>query len=441
MPILSQECEQPRTYKEEKQSMLKQDESRINLRFWHHCVIFLFACVILISRRPDAIFHIQPYAEDGHVWYADAYNLGWWPSLFHTWTGYFLTLPRLAASLSLLAPFYLFPLILNLIAIFFQALPVNLLLSTRSSGWGDLRFRGLLAFAYLALPNCGEMSRGITLVNFLIALSALLLLVAHVPQTNAGRIADFCIVLLFGLSGPFCIFMLPISIYLAWTRRESWRWVQVGVVAASCLIQIFALLFLAPTARAHRALGASAALFARILAGQVYLGALLGSNNLASLPATGVSIFLICVAIGGSALVIWCLLKAPLPIRIFILFSGMVFFSSLIAPVEWARPDVPVWRVLAWTGMHRYWFFPSLAFVWCLLWCFQRQNSLLKIASGGLLVVMCFGVIHGWRHQAFPDVHFAESARRFEAAPAGTVVIIPENPPGWNMRLVKRGTQ
>jgi hypothetical protein len=51
---------------------------------------------------------------------------------------------------------------------------------------------------------------------------------------------------------------------------------------------------------------------------------------------------------------------------------------------------------------------------------------------------MCLGIIRDWRHPAFKNMHFAEYAARFEAAPAGAVVTIPENPAGWTVRLVKR---
>jgi hypothetical protein len=42
-----------------------------------------------------------------------------------------------------------------------------------------------------------------------------------------------------------------------------------------------------------------------------------------------------------------------------------------------------------------------------------------------------------WKHPALQDKHFAQFARSFAAGPPGTVIIIPENADGWNMRLVK----
>ena len=37
-----------------------------SLRSWQHIAIFLFACAVLIARKPDAVFHAQFYGEDGH---------------------------------------------------------------------------------------------------------------------------------------------------------------------------------------------------------------------------------------------------------------------------------------------------------------------------------------------------------------------------------------
>jgi hypothetical protein len=102
-----------------------QPTEQSRLRPWHHCVIFLLACALLVSRRPDAIPHAQFWAEDGHVWFADAYNFGGWAALFRTQDGYFQFLPRLAAALAVLVPLRMAPLVLNLIAIAIAALPVQ----------------------------------------------------------------------------------------------------------------------------------------------------------------------------------------------------------------------------------------------------------------------------------------------------------------------------
>src|SRR5664280_1271684 len=116
-----------------------------------HVLAFVAAAGLVVSRRPDAIVHAQFFAEDGHVWFADAYNRGWFTSLFRTQDGYFQTLPRLAAALSLLVPLSWAALVINLIGLIIQILPVPLLLSRRLSRLGSLQLRAALAFVYICL--------------------------------------------------------------------------------------------------------------------------------------------------------------------------------------------------------------------------------------------------------------------------------------------------
>ena len=407
------------------------------LQIWQQVAVFLFACAVLILRRPDAVFHAQFFAEDGRDWLADAYNLGWWQALFHPYNGYFQTFPRLGAAFALLAPLALAPLVMNLFALAAQAIPVNLLLSSRSSAWGSLRSRALLAILYLALPNCAEIGVVITESQWLMTLSAFLLIVASGPQGRAARCFDITLILLSGLTGPFCIFLLPIAIFVAWKRPDPWRWAPACVLAGCSLVQACGLLILAPSARPHCALGANFSMLTRIFGGDVILGALLGANTLATMPGSGAFLFLTVAAVSGMAIVVTCFLKSAMEMRLFLLLSATIFVAGLVFPTTKPPAGVSVWQALAMTAGVRYWFFGTLAFAWSLLWCFQSRIALFKIVSAFFLLLMCFGIVRDWRRPAFADMHFAEYARRFDAAPAGTAVTFPENPRGWNFRLVK----
>jgi hypothetical protein len=418
--------------------MQDQTAEQPNLRFWQQGAIFLFAYVLLVTRRPDAIFHAQFWAEDGHVWFADAYNFGWWTALFRTQDGYVQILPRLPSSLALLVPLRVAPLVQSLAAIAIQVLPVTLLLNARSSVWGSLRYRTLLAFVYLALPNSWEMHAIITSSQWIMALCAFLLLAASTPKSIAGRIFDIFILLLCGLTGPFCVFLTPIALFLAWKRRDSWRLFEAGILAACCLIQAWGLLVVDPSGRSHySAVGASLALFARLLAAQIYLATVIGGNGLAHYSNLPLFIFLLCVAIGGTTLVVLCFIKSSVEMKLFLAFSILLFAVSLTTPNTGAPKGVTGWELLTSGGGIRYWFFPTLAFAWTLLWCFHSRIRPLKFVTAPLLLLMCIGIIRDWRDPAFKDMHYAEYAASFEAAPAGTVVTIPVNPAGWTVRLVK----
>ncbi len=47
-------------------------------------LICIVAIVLIIGRRSDAVLNPQFYAEDGRVWFAEAYHNGGWGSLLKT---------------------------------------------------------------------------------------------------------------------------------------------------------------------------------------------------------------------------------------------------------------------------------------------------------------------------------------------------------------------
>ena len=110
-------------------------------------VIFLLGMVAVFSRLPGALLHPQFFAEDGWVWYQQAYNLHWLPSLGIAQAGYLQTLPRLVAGIALWFPLQWAPLIMNLAGATIQVLPLNALLSSRCSTWGPLPLRLCMDFS------------------------------------------------------------------------------------------------------------------------------------------------------------------------------------------------------------------------------------------------------------------------------------------------------
>lgn len=414
------------------------------LRWWWHVLAFFTAAALVVSRQPDAILHAQFFAEDGHVWFADAYNRGWFTSLFRTQVGYFQTLPRLVAALSLLVPLSWAPLVMNLVGLIVQILPVPLLLSKRLSRLGSLQLRATLAFIYIALPNCREINATITNAQWHLALVACLLLISSPPVSRASKIFDVLVFVLCGATGPFAIPLALIAgIWLAF-RRTRWGYWPVAIFACAAAIQTYALLAIDSATRSHWPLGASAEWLIRILAGQVYLGTILGSNDLAFRASMS---FLACVAIVGSMLMAYCFYQARLEWKLFLLFSLLLFAASLRSPMT-LRPEdgKTVWQLIAQVPGIRYWFFPTLAFAWTLAWFLlgtrsrrlsTQSRQLRQIIGATLLFVQLTGFIRDWRHPAYKDLHFASYVNEFTNSSPGTLVTFPENPNGWSFRLLK----
>ena len=406
--------------------------------WWKHAGIFIFASLVLIARRPDAILRAQFWAEDGKVFFQEAYNLGWWSALHRTYAGYFHTVPRLGASLALIVPLSFAPLILNAIAIGGQALPVNLILSARSAAWGNFRFRSLMAAVYLVLPNLSEAGANITNVQSFLGLSVFLMIVAGKPQTFVGRVFDSLFLILFGLTGPYCIFLLPVAVILAIRQADRWRWIQTILVATTVLVQACALLTVHGSSRVHPVLGPSLARFIRILAGQIYLGVLLGTNALGSIAGLRMFIFLTFVAIACTFLVTICAVKGSEPMRYFYLFSALVFAAALISPMLPQQPGHAMWESMSGAVGSHYWFLPNLAFAWTLLWCFHAPPVIIRIAAAYFLFFMAIAIVRNFREPALKDMNFPGYAGEFEASPPGNEVRIPINPENWSMELIKR---
>jgi hypothetical protein len=400
--------------------------------------ILIFACVFaaIVTRRPDALFGAEFYAEDGTVWFAQAYDFGVLHALLIPHTGYFQTLPRLTAGLALLVPFSLAPLAMNLVALIVQALPVNVLLSARSAGLATLGLRSAMALAYVALPNVTELNANITNGQWHLALMACLLLVARPPLGKWGRAFDWTVLLISGLTGPFCLLLLPVAGSVWWLRRGPGRFRNLALVTAAALLQLTSLWLTAGATRTGAPLGASVHSLIQLLGGQIYIGALFGRNGFSIAEGSRFLVPAI-AAIGGTGMIAYCALRARLEMRLFLVFCALAAISSLRFPM--VSFDTGQWDVLKYQSEARYWFLPGLALVWSALWCTQRMNPrLVRAAAFALLLFLPAGIARGWRHTPYSDVGFPVAVQRFDAAPPGTWVHIQAYPGAWWAQLIKR---
>jgi hypothetical protein len=416
------------------------DSLEVRLRWCLYVLVFIDAFAIIILRRPDAILHPQFWAEDGFVWYANAYNLGGIRSLFLPMNGYFQTTSRLIAALSQIFPFSIAPLIFNVVAIIIQILPVILIISSRFSPvMPNLNTRMFLSFIYLVLPNSGEIHANLTNAQWHLALLAFMVIVAEPSDRPLWRCFDIGVVLLSGLSGPFSLLLTPIAALRWWLRREKWLHILFLLTGTCAIIQTACLALNMHSSRSHMFLGATPKLFDRILSGQVFLGALIGQRGYEWFVSHyGLnSMFALIIAMIGLAVVINALLKTPIELRLFILFAILIFCSALIAPQ--VSDVVPQWQALSTPGWGvRYWFIPMLAFLTILVWMLGRLcSSMSRVFALLLLSIMAIGIILDWQYPPYTDFHFREYVHKFELSRRGEEVTIPINPPGWSMTLTK----
>lgn len=396
---------------------------------------FLIAFVVVVSRRPDAVLNAQFFAEDGVAWFLDAYNLGI-HSLLVPQASYLHTLTRLAALLSLLVPFSLAPLVMNLVAITVQILPVNFFLSSRFSQI-PIPVRLLASFLYLALPNSFEIDANITTQQWHFVLLAFMVLVSKPSKAWGWRVFDGIVLVLFSLEGPTGLILLPMAAALWWNRRTTPARTNVALLVPGAVIQILTI-FWTWHARQTAPIGATLVRLTSILGRQILLPSLLGLGTSYRFLGNGpLSIVEMIATLLGLILWSYALRYAPLELKLFILFGLAVFGLCLTRPL--AGPmSRPQWAWLCVPGIgNRYYFLPMLGFLATLLWtALNSSHRKFRYLGVALLVFSPIGIYQDWRYPKFQNLNFKEYAVEFEHAPPGTKMTIPINP-GWELNVTK----
>ena len=218
-------------------------------------VAFLLSVIIIIFRKPDAILNAQFWAEDGVIWFADAYNNGGLASLLHPQNGYFQSISRLTAWFSLFVPLQYSPLLFNIVAIAIKALPVAFLWSdrfTRIVPSDKARF--IIGASYLLLPTIGEVHSNITNSHWHLALYAFMIITARFPKSIPGKIHDIFFLILSGLSGPFSVLLSPIALIYGWLKRKSlpsFYYIYLLIILSSASIQTASVIFTSEATRSQ----------------------------------------------------------------------------------------------------------------------------------------------------------------------------------------------
>lgn len=398
--------------------------------------------LLLLSRKPDLLLNAQFWAEDGAVWYRQAYQIGW-PALLLPQNGYFQTISKLVALVSLSVDLSKAPLIFNLAALGFRVLPVLLLNMARGRALvPHAGARWLASFLYLAHPYSFEVFANVTNIHWHLALAALLVLCMDAWPGPWRKALDAGIVLLSGASGPFALFLAPVAAWRWYRERSERSLVLASIVVAMVMVQLGAILLTGNVARTSAPLGASWTGFLHIVGGQVAAAAILGEAWKA-LFATGAWQHGLLLSFGATALVAAVFVRALLaPQRVvsaLALLGGAIFAAALLAPQ--ISSTAAQWPLFARPGVGgRYAFLPIVAFHACLLWmAFADRHPALRWPARVLLgLVLVLAVPGSWQVRRYADLDFASHAARFEAAPPGTTVEIPINPEGWSFTLRKR---
>ncbi len=474
-------------------------------RSWLAAAVSIVSFAIVVSRRPDAVIHPQFFAEGGQVFYADAWNDGL-KVLFRARGGYLHTLERFVSAIAVHFPLAWGPSTFVLVAAIIQIAPIWYLLSRRfDSVIPSLPVRMLLCLIYVALPNSYGESMNLINADWHLAIISFLLLYADAPKGRFGWVRDLAVVAIGGLTGPFAVLIWPLAAWRWWRDRSSWRLTILVAETVFGIIQGLTILLTISSNKAIGAhLGATWNLLARIIAGQVVVGSLVGMNGYAHIYNSYLWIHTplpdVVTLIAG-VLLVWAFIKGPDILKGLILFAAITMAASLRDPL--LSTTEPQWLIMLMPGAGTYYYmFPMLAWIGALMWYVSQSMPILlppgapfpdveqagnsgehslaadhdavyssdspdesngsknratsdravlkssrwkltvSIVGGILLLLMVsYGIPADWSYPPYLPLSWGEAVARVEHAKPGTKVTIPINPRGWAMTLDVHGTK
>ena len=429
-----------------------------------------------VSHMPALLFHAQLYADDGG-WYQGAYTLGPLASLPHPAAGYFVVFQRLIASISLLLPIIAVPTFFNSVALAVQIVGICYLVSRRMApAVPSLAVRVSIALLVIALPNAYDTSGNLTSSQWHLGLLAFLVMFAGPARRIGGHMLDAAIIVIGGLTGPYCILLEPITVW-RWRRNPGDRRLLYLMIANTvcAAAQLLVIIDRLAAERSTAPLAAGFSPLVRMIGRQVTLGLLVGAHGLAAVAGTFIAnngVALTALTVIPLGVCAWAAWRGPSILRAFCYFALAVFVLALVAPsiagFRWPSLGDPADVVNFHPGGLRYFLYPLIAFAISLGWfattyampmlrhATRRRDAAIAevsatstrtvwigraiglVAAAALAGSAVVGVRVDWTYPPYLEEHWGAEVHRLEAAPRGTVVVIPINPEGWTVSLVAR---
>ena len=135
---------------------------------------------------------------------------------------------------------------------------------------------------------------------------------------------------------------------------------------------------------------------------------------------------------------VYCFRFISVELKLFFLYCFALLAAELRNPLTYPLHG-SLWGAIVEQPSLRYWFFPSLPFVFAITWCAAYASSrAVRWISIGLALALCVGVLRDWRIHSIRNPQFDGAIQAFERAPRGTEVYLPISPPGWHITLIKK---
>jgi hypothetical protein len=402
-------------------------------------LIFFGIFCIIVARRPDIIFNVQPWAEDGAVWLANSNNNGFWSSLLLPHSGYYQTIPRLTYGIALDFGIGNAALVANVIAISIRCFFVMFILSERLS-FIDIKYRASAVIYFLLMPNIAEGYVNITNTQWYLSLYLMAVLIADEAESSAWKVHDMVLLIISLLSGPFVVFIAPCLLLKRIAQRGGIipairRINSFDAMVALCLfIQVTAIVASAE-ARSHAPLGASFETLCNIVSYRVIDGTFISVDHITPMAQkTALNMFMFAVL---TITIMIASIRSGWRFRISALFPVLVIAFSLASPMM--SLDKPQWPIFlnAGTG-ERYFFISNFSFFCMLLYLVHKAGKVAQPVIAMLFIVLAPLFFSYFSIPPLSQVGYQDDLAKFGSLHKGDSMDLHINPPGWAMHLIKR---
>jgi hypothetical protein len=198
--------------------------------------VALFVALVWL-RLPEIMRHGRFWAEEGRIYFHNAWVMPWWQALLRPAVGYLNAAANLAGLLARLAPLRQAPHVANAIALLLQTLPV-VLLATARDAW--LRNPIVLTAGALLLatpPLQEEVWLNIANSQVHIGLATALCLALEVPRSRAAAWVACGCLLLAALCSPVTVALVPLFLARGALERSLPRLIQAACLTAGAIVQ------------------------------------------------------------------------------------------------------------------------------------------------------------------------------------------------------------
>ena len=397
---------------------------RFTPTFWTWCSVVV-AGILIVVEKPWALAHAQLWAEDGSVHLVDneAFGAG---AFFLPYRGYLHLLPRMIAWLaSRTTDVAYWPTFYNTAAYVVVLVIFIRLASARL----DLPGKPWLILAFALSVSTGEVFLNITNLHWLTAFLILAQVLIAAPKTWTQGVADFVILPIVGLTGPFIAVFLPLFVWRWWRERTAYSLAVLAVAALCAGTQAFLVVTTGPHFFVQSEHINFALLFA-VMGSRFAVWPLLGPTVALALPLWALSGIGALILLPVVALSLRKDAHRLLRIQILIAFALIAFVGVYrIRPDSWMQANIELGD--------SYFFIPRILAMWLLIWLFDARPA----GVAWIARILCLGGVLlnlGDLIQPTPvDFGWASLCQPIRS---GTPANIPTLPEDWILQYPGRAT-